>query len=198
MNLTPITLTGKFIRLEPLSEAHISALAFAGADEAIWEYMRYGLVTTEEKMRVWVLDMLQRQAQGGDLPFAVHHLQAGRVIGATRYMNIDPAARGLEIGGTWYAPEFQRTSVNTECKYLLLKYAFETLGCIRVQIKTDILNVGSQRSIERLGAKKEGILRNHIIRLDGSYRDSVFYSIIESEWAGIKRKLEEMLGWGGN
>lgn len=181
MEIDPAPLKGNIVRLEPLSEAHVPDLAVAGAYDSIWEHMRYGMVTTEEKMRVWVLDMLSRQERGGDIPFAVRSLLAGCVIGGTRYMNIDPDARGLEIGGTWYTPKFQGTGVNTECKYLLLKNAFENLDCIRVQIKTDIRNVRSQHSIERLGATKEGFLRNHIIRCDGSYRDSVFYSIIASE-----------------
>ena len=199
INLEPVTLTGKIVCLEPLSEAHIPDLAVAGAYELIWQHMRYGMVTTEEKMRAWVLDMLARQERGGDLPFAVYHLQDGRAIGATRYMNVNVSERGLEIGGTWYTPSFQGAGVNTDAIYLLLKYAVEELGCIRVQIKTDNRNIQSQRSIERMGAVKEGILRNHIICLDGSYRDSIFYSIIESEWPEIKSKLEDRLNsnYGG-
>ncbi|MBC8334721.1 MAG: GNAT family N-acetyltransferase [Anaerolineales bacterium] len=193
MKIEPVILEGNTYRLEPLSEAHISALTLAGSYESIWQHMRYGMVTTEEKMRAWVLDMLARQEREGDLPFAVCHLQSEQAIGATRFMNIDHPERGLEIGGTWYTPSFQGSGVNTEAKYLLLKYAFEELGCIRVQIKTDIRNIKSQRSIERLGAVREGMLRNHVIRQDGSYRDSVFYSIIESEWTEIKYRLEELL-----
>ena len=109
-------------------------------------------------------------------------------------MNIAPEHRGLEIGGTWYGLEFQRTVVNTECKYLLLNYAFETLGCIRVQFKTDMRNERSQRAIERIGAKREGVLRNHMVMPDGKYRDSVFYSILDSEWPDVKKRLEEKLG----
>ena len=108
-------------------------------------------------------------------------------------MNIVPKDRGLEVGGTWYGTDFQRTAVNTECKYLLLTHAFETLKCIRVQIKTDLRNIRSQKAIERIGAKKEGILRNHMILSDGRYRDSVFYSIIDTEWDEVKKRLEEML-----
>ena len=192
--LNSITLTGRIVRLEPLSEKHIADLAIAGANESIWQYMLYGMVTDEDKMRAWVLDMLKRQSSGRDMPFAVRHSRAMRVIGATRYLNIDEDARGLEIGGTWYTPEFQRAVVNTETKYLLLKYAFEELNYIRVQFKTDLNNLPSQRAIERLGAKKEGILRQHIIRPDGGYRDSVFYSIIDSEWERVKARLEEMMG----
>ena len=125
--------------------------------------------------------------------FAVIHVASGRVAGATRYMDINPAHRSLEIGGTWYGLEFQHTVVNTECKYLLLRYAFETLGTVRVQFKADIRNERSWRAIERIGAKREGILRNHYILPDGVIRDSVFYSVIESEWPGVKERLEEKL-----
>lgn len=193
MNLKPFTLTGHYVRLEPMTEAHIHDLAEVGCDEAIWQYMVYGKIRTEEDMRDWVKDILDRKAQGTDLPFVVVHLETGRVAGATRYMDIHPQDRGLEIGGTWYAVEFQRTLVNTESKYLLLKYAFEELGCIRVQFKTDLLNVRSQRSIERIGAVKEGVLRNHMILPDGRIRDSVFFSILEREWPAVKTRLETIL-----
>jgi RimJ/RimL family protein N-acetyltransferase len=119
------------------------------------------------------------------------------VAGATRYLNIMPKDRGLEIGGTWYGLEFQRSPVNTECKYLLLKHAFETLGCIRVQLKTDLRNERSQKAIERIGAKKEGVLRNHMILPDGRIRHSVFYSILDTEWPDVKKRLEEMLNTRG-
>ena len=115
------------------------------------------------------------------------------MAGATRYLNIMPKDRGLEIGGTWYGTEFQRTPMNTECKYLLLQHAFETLGCIRVQLKTDSRNERSQKAIERIGAVKEGVLRNYMILPDGRYRHSVFYSILDREWPAVKKRLEEML-----
>jgi N-acetyltransferase len=127
------------------------------------------------------------------LPFVVTHLESGRIAGATRYLNIMPHDRGLEIGGTWYGVDSQRTAVNTECKYLLLTHAFESLGCIRVQLKTDSRNERSQKAIERIGAKKEGILRNHMILPDGVIRHSVYYSILESEWGDVKKRLEGML-----
>ncbi|HAX70870.1 MAG TPA: GNAT family protein [Anaerolineales bacterium] len=188
-----VTLQGKYIRLEPLSEAHIPGLAQIGIGQDFWQFMLYGDMNTEDDMRNWVLDILEREKKGGDLPFAVIHLESGRVAGATRYLNILPKDRGLEIGGTWYGPEFQRTAVNTECKYLLLGHAFETLKAIRVQIKTDSRNERSQRAIERLGAKREGVLRNHMILPDGYIRHSVFYSIIDSEWGDVKKNLEAML-----
>jgi RimJ/RimL family protein N-acetyltransferase len=155
--------------------------------------MLYGNIDTVDDMRNWVLDILARGQKGTDLPFVAVHLESGRVAGATRYLNIMPNDRGLEIGGTWYGPEFQRTAVNTECKYLLLSHAFETLACIRVQLKTDLRNERSQRAIERLGAVKEGVLRNHMILPDGRIRHSVFYSILDTEWPDVKKRLEEML-----
>jgi len=186
---TPVSLTGKYVRLEPMTEEHVPGLAAVGLDDSIWEHMLYGKVRSEKDIRNWVRDILSRP----DLAFVVIHLETGRVAGATRYLNIMPEFRGLEIGGTWYGLEFQRTAVNTECKYLLLQYAFETLGCIRVQFKTDSRNVRSQRAIERLGAKYEGVLRNHMILPDGRFRDSVYYSIINTEWPAVKTQLEEKL-----
>lgn len=188
--IAPIPLTGKFVRLEPMTEAHIPALAEIGVGQEFWHFMLYGEMKTEADMRNWVLDILSRN---GDAPFVAIHLASGRVAGATRYLNVSPKDRGLEIGGTWYGLDFQRTAVNTECKYLLLKHAFETLGAIRVQLKTDARNVRSQKAIERIGAVKEGILRKHMILPDGYIRDSVFYSIVDSEWEGVKSRLETIL-----
>ena len=188
-----VTLQGKHVRLEPLSEAHIPGLAEIGVGRDFWHFMLYGDMKTEADMRNWVLDILEREKRGGDLPFVAIHLESGKVAGATRYLNIFPNDRGLEIGGTWYGAKFQRTAVNTECKYLLLQHAFETLKAIRVQIKTDSRNERSQRAIERIGAKLEGTLRNHMILPDGYIRNSVYYSIIDSEWADVKNTLEGML-----
>jgi RimJ/RimL family protein N-acetyltransferase len=190
VNVTPITLTGKFVRLEPMTEVHIPALTEIGVGQDFWNFMLYGDMKTEADMRNWVLDILSRK---GDVPFVAIHLASGRVAGATRYLNIMPKDRGLEIGGTWYGLDFQRTAVNTECKYLLLKHAFETLGAIRVQLKTDLRNVRSQKAIERIGGVKEGVLRNHMILPDGTIRHSVFYSILDSEWEGVKKRLDGML-----
>lgn len=187
--VTPVTLTGKHVRLEPMTEAHLPGLAEIGLGQDFWDFMLYGNMNTEEDMANWVRDILARAERGTDLPFVAIHLESGRVAGATRYLNIAPEHRGLEIGGTWYGLEFQRTVVNTECKYMLLKYAFETLGCIRVQFKTDLRNERSQRAIERIGAIKEGVLRNHMILPDGRYRHSVFYSIIDNEWSELKTRL---------
>ena len=191
---TPVILQGKFVRLEPLSEAHVPALAAVGCDDRIWRLMLYGQIRTEDDMRTWVRHLLAGQAAGTDMPFAVLHLESGRVAGANRFMDMRPEHRGLEIGGTWYGLDFQRTAVNTETKYLLLRYAFEVLTTIRVQLKADLRNELSWRAIERLGASREGILRNHYIMPDGVKRDSVYYSIINPEWPEVKSRLERMLG----
>ncbi len=191
--VTPVTLQGKHVRLEPMTGLHIPGLAEIGIGQSFWNYMLYGDIKTEEDMRQWVLDILSREENGTDMPFVAIHLASGRVAGATRYLNILPKDRGLEIGGTWYGLDFQRTPVNTECKYLLLTHAFETLKCIRVQLKTDLLNERSQKAIERIGAIREGVLRNHMILPDGRYRDSVFYSILDKEWEAVKKNLEAML-----
>ena len=193
MDVKPVVLEGRHVRLEPMTEAHISGLAQIGVGQDFWQFMVYGDINTKEDMANWVRDILGRAGKGTDLPFVAIHLASGRVAGATRYLNIMPNDRGLEVGGTWYGPEFQRTAVNTECKYLLMRHAFETFRCIRVQLKTDLRNERSQKAIERIGAKKEGVLRNHLILPDGRIRDSVFYSILDTEWPEVKKRLEEMM-----
>ena len=191
--ISPVILNGKYVRLEPMTEDHIPGLAEIGVGQTFWDFMLYGRMDSVEDMRNWVRDILSRAQNGTDLPFVAIHLASGKVAGATRYLNIMPKDRGLEIGGTWYGTEYQRTPVNTECKYLLLTHAFERLGCIRVQLKTDLRNVRSQNAIERIGAKREGILRNHMILPSGQFRDSVFYSILDSEWPEVKKRLEVIL-----
>jgi RimJ/RimL family protein N-acetyltransferase len=193
MKVEPVVLTGKHVRLEPLSAAHTPGLAVVGADPSIWQFMPYGDMSAPGKMEEWVREILSRREAGTDQPFTVIHLDSGQVAGATRYMDIRPAHRNLEIGGTWYGAVFRRTPVNTEAKYLLLRHAFETLGAIRVQLKTDARNERSQAAIERIGAKREGVLRNHLILPDGSFRSSVYFSILESEWPTVKARLEGFL-----
>jgi len=193
MTVQPTILTGKIIRLEPLSEAHVPDLAQVGIDENIWRFMLYGDMCTEEDLYGWVRDILSRQARGTDLPFTVICLESEKAIGCTRYLDIHPEHCNLEIGGTWYGAPYQGTGINTEAKYLLLCHAFETLNCIRVQLKTDLRNLRSQRAIERIGAKKEGILRDHKILPDGTIRSTIYYSILVSEWSGVKARLEEMM-----
>jgi RimJ/RimL family protein N-acetyltransferase len=193
IELRPVTLEGKVVRLVPLSEAHVPGLAQVGLEPEIWRHMLYGDVDTEEKLLFFVRDLLARQKQGTDLPFTVIYRETGRPVGCTRYLGIDPRNRAVEVGGTWYGLSYQRTAVNTECKYLLLRHAFEEWGCIRVQLKTDLNNVRSQVAIERIGAVREGVLRNHMIRPDGTVRDSVFYSVVDREWPAVKARLEMLL-----
>jgi len=189
----PLILTGRLTQLEPLSLQHVPGLAAISADPAIWRYMLYGVVDTEAKMTAWVQDILSRQAAGGDLPFAVRHLPSGRIAGATRYLDLRPAHRGLEIGGTWYGAEFQRSGVNTEAKYLLLRHAFENLGAIRVQFKADSRNEKSLRAISRIGATREEMLRNHMILADGVYRHSVYFSILAEDWPRVQAHLLRLM-----
>jgi RimJ/RimL family protein N-acetyltransferase len=193
MNVEPVTLNGRLVRLEPLGEAHVPDLVEAGQDDEIWRLMPFGLVRTPEQMTAFVREALARQARGDDLPFAVIDRGTGRAIGSTRYLEIRRPHRGLEIGGTWYAVHHQRTGVNTECKYLLLRHAFEALGCIRVQFKTDLRNERSQRAIERVGGVREGVLRKHVVMPDGYLRSSVVYSIIDEEWPSVKALLERLM-----
>lgn len=193
MEVKPKTLTGRIVRLAPLSMDYLADLTAAGQDPSIWAYMRYGVVDSEAKMREFIEHLLEYQARGTDLPFVVMHKASGKAIGMTRYMNIEPQNKSLEIGGTWYAADYQRTGVNTECKFLLLLHAFESLGVIRVQIKTDLRNERSQRAIERIGAVREGVLRDHMILPDGTMRSSVYYSILVREWPDVKTRLLEMM-----
>jgi RimJ/RimL family protein N-acetyltransferase len=192
MNVEPITLEGRWVRLEPLAQRHAAGLAEVARDEEIWRYMPAKL-TTIERINHWITETLALQATGAVLPFAIVERAEGQAIGSTRYLNIMPRDRGLEIGWTWLGRAAWRTAVNTECKYLLLRHAFETLNCIRVQFKTDRRNERSRRAIERIGGQFEGILRQHMVLPDGSYRDSAFYSIIDAEWPAVKAKLADRL-----
>ena len=190
MHIEPVTLSGNVVRLEPLSLEYAAGLLIAGEESATWDYMPINPCQSIDTMRQWIHGTLQEQASGTCLAFAIVELKSGRAVGSTRYMNIMRKDRGLEIGWTWLAPDVRRSAVNTECKYLLLRHAFETLEAIRVQLKTDSRNLRSQRAIERLGAVKEGVLRNHMIMSDGYFRHSVFYSILDSEWLQVKKSLE--------
>lgn len=193
MDIHPITLTGRFVRLEPLSIAHAPGLWRAGDDPDIWRYIPYGEINSLDRMRWWVEEMLQRQSAGNDLPFAVIDLKSGQPVGATRYMTIERGNRSLEIGGTWYGKAYRRTAVNTESKHLLLGHAFDRLGCVRVQFRTDLRNERSQKALERLGATREAVLRKHLRMPDGYQRSSVIYSILDDEWPQVKVRLEKIL-----
>lgn len=187
-----VTLEGSVVRLEPLSLAHLDELVAIGLDEDLWRWTTTR-VTTPEEMRSYVEQALSEQRAGSSLPFATIERASGRVIGSTRFGNIAPAHRKVEIGWTWIARDMQRTAVNTEAKYLMLRHAFEAWQCIRVELKTSALNERSRRAIRRIGATEEGILRQHMINSDGSFRDTVYFSILDREWPAVKERLEAIV-----
>ena len=188
----PVTLEGRTVRLEPLGHTHHAALCTVGLDPELWELIPYR-VTTPDEMVAYIQTALDAQKAGTALPFATVHVTSGQVIGSTRFMNIDVPNRRVEIGATWIAAPWRRTAVNTEGKYLMLRHAFETLGCVRVELKTDVLNQRSRNAILRIGAKEEGILRQHVVTWSGRMRDSVYFSILDSEWPRVKQDLEQKL-----
>jgi N-acetyltransferase len=192
MDLKPVTLEGLHVRLEPLSLSHLDRLCEVGLEESLWRWTT-ALIQTPEQMREYVSTALKCQAEGTALPFVTIQKSSGRVVGSTRYGNIDKDNRRLEIGWTWIAVPWQRTVINTEAKYLMLRHAFESLGCNRVEFKTDSLNEQSRRALLRIGAREEGVFRNHMIVQGGRLRHSVFFSIIKSEWPAIKTNLEAKL-----
>lgn len=192
MIVAPVVLEGRHVRLEPLREDHLAGLAAVGLDEELWRWIPAPVRTVEE-MAAYIANALREQNQGVSLPFALVERRTGRPIGSTRYANIDRAHHRVEIGWTWVAREWQRTAINTEAKYLLLKHAFETLRCIRVESKTDSLNERSRVAILRIGAREEGIFRNHMITASGRIRHSVYYSIVDLEWPAVKARLEPRL-----
>ena len=194
MIVTPVTLEGRHALLEPLTVAHVAGLAEVGLDEELWRWIPTA-VRTREEMAAYIETALEEQKRGVSLPFAILEKATGRAIGSTRYGNIDRTHHRVEIGWTWVAREWQRTAINTEAKYLLLQHAFESLGCMRVELKTDSLNEKSRAAILRIGAKEEGIFRNHMITASGRIRHSAYYSIIDSEWPGVKARLEAKLNF---
>jgi len=183
-----VILEGHGVRLEPLTDKHVDALSQAAGDGRLWE-LWFTAVPVPEKMGDYVADALKGQRDGHMLPWIVRDA-SGAVIGSTRYHDIVPAVDRVEIGYTWYAQSRWRTSVNTSCKLLLLTHAFDTLQCKVVGLRTDNFNFRSQRAIEALGAKKDGVIRHHAARRDGTVRDSVMYSILASEWPDVRRHLE--------
>lgn len=193
MEISPIILEGEHVRLEPLSSAHEEPLIAAAGDGELWN-SAVTIVPTRETMAEYVQSALTKQAEGSELPFVIIRKSAGQVVGTTRFYFIDRENRHVEIGYTWLAASAQRTPVNTEAKLLLLTHAFEYWGCIRVALVTDLLNQQSQAAILRLGAKQEGILRQHMIMPGGRYRDSVLFSIIDTEWPEVKARLTAKLG----
>jgi RimJ/RimL family protein N-acetyltransferase len=192
MIVAPVTLEGRHVRLEPLSQSHHAGLTAVGLGEELWRWIPTPVRTAEE-MAAYIATALEEQARGVSLPFAQIEKSSGRAIGCTRYGNIDRTHHRVEIGWTWVAPEWQRTGVNTETKYLLLRHAFETLGCIRVELKTDSLNEKSRNAILRIGAKEEGTFRNHMITASGRIRHTVYFSILDSEWPAVKARLQSLM-----
>ena len=192
MVVAPVVLEGQYIRLEPLQKNHLAGLAAVGLDPELWRWIPTPVRTIDE-MAGYIETALREKEQGASLPFALVERQTGRPIGSTRYGNIERINRRVEIGWTWVTREWQRTAANTEAKYLLLKHAFETLGCIRVELKTDSLNERSRAAILRIGAREEGTFRNHMITASGRIRHTVYFSIVDSEWPGVKARLKTML-----
>jgi RimJ/RimL family protein N-acetyltransferase len=192
LQIQPVTLQGGHIRLEPLTLDHLDELCEIGLDPDLWRWIPFQ-VKSRDEMQEYIRQALQWQSDGTALPFATVEQSSGRVVGCTRYMNIDKPNRHVEIGSTWIGKPWQRTVVNTEAKYLMLRHAFETLGCFRVELKTDALNQRSRNAILRIGASQEGIFRKHVVCWDGRLRDSVYFSVIDSEWPEVKARLEEKL-----
>jgi RimJ/RimL family protein N-acetyltransferase len=193
MVVEPVRLEGQKIRLEPLSPAHHAQLCEVGLDEELWQWIPQAVGTAAE-MRAYIETALESQAAGNALPFATIERVTGRAIGSTRFANIDRSNRHVEIGWTWLGKKWQRTAANTEAKYLMLRHAFETWRCLRVEFKTDSLNERSRAALLRIGAKEEGTFRNHVITWSGRIRHSVYYSIIDSEWPAAKAQLRIKLG----
>ncbi len=189
----PVTLEGSVVRLEPLEPRHATDLFAVGRDEELWAYMpRPGFASLDDT-KEWIDAALDDLRAGTALPFATVLRETGRAVGSTRFLDIRPRDRALEIGWTWLAREVLRSAVNTECKWLLMRHAFDDLGAVRVQLKTDGRNERSQRAIERLGAVREGVLRKSYLVQHGFHRDSVYYSVLDTEWPDVRERLEGLL-----
>jgi RimJ/RimL family protein N-acetyltransferase len=186
--IEPVTLRGQHATLEPLEPAHEDAVRRAAADGELWR-LWYTSVPSPEGAAGWLATALAMRENQGAMPFVVRDNASGEIVGSTRYFNVDAPNRRLEIGHTWYSKRAQRTAINTECKLMLLTHAFERLGCIAVEFRTHWFNHASRNAIARLGAKQDGVLRNHQLMPDGSRRDTVVFSIIDAEWPAVKRHL---------
>jgi N-acetyltransferase len=196
ITLSPVTLQGNGVRLEPLTHEHEAGLVAAASDGKLWE-LWYTSVPRPDDAGKYIQTALDGQAAGHMLPWAVRELESNQIVGTTRYHDIVATIDRVEIGWTWYGGRWQRSHVNSTCKLLLLTHAFDTLGCAVVGLRTDNFNFTSQRAIEALGAKRDGVLRHHFARRDGSVRDSVMFSILRSEWPDVKRHLTTRLARGG-
>jgi len=192
MVIRPVVLDGTVVRLEPLSLDHLPGLIEIGLEPELWRWTTQ-VVRTPEEMETYVRGALAEQEAGRALPFATIEQASGRVAGSTRFAAIEPAHRRVEIGWTWLASRWQRTAMNTEAKYLMLRHAFEQWGCVRVEFKTDVRNTRSRQALLRIGAKEEGTLRSHIITATGRIRDTVYFSVLASEWPAVRAALEAKL-----
>ena len=190
--IEPVTLKGAHATLQPLEAGHAAALRDAAADGELWR-LWYTSVAPPDQIGDYIARALDMRERLGAMPFAVRHNATSEIVGCTRYFNVDAANRRLEIGHTWYSKRVQRTAINTECKLLLLTHAFEALHCIAVEFRTHWFNHASRIAIERLGAKQDGVLRNHQLLPDGSKRDTVVFSIIDGEWPAVRRHLKFLL-----
>ena len=191
--IAPVTLEGRHVRLEPLTEGHLDSLAAIGLDPELWEIALVTIRTREEMAR-YIQAALTQQRQGTGIPFVTIERAGGTVVGTTRFLNIEAPHRKAEIGSTWLHRPWRRTPINTEAKYLMLRHAFEIWRLQRVEFKTDVANTASRNAILRIGAKEEGIFRKHMVTDNGRRRDSIFYSIIDDEWPEVKAALEERMG----
>jgi N-acetyltransferase len=190
--IAPVTLQGRHVTVEPLGAAHLDAVRAAANDGELWR-LWYTSVPAPERTSAWLAAALEMREKQGAMPFVVRDNTDGSLVGSTRYFNVDALNRRLEIGHTWYAKRAQRTAINTECKLLLLTHAFETLRCIGVEFRTHWFNHASRTAIARLGAKQDGVLRNHQLMPDGSRRDTVVFSIVDGEWLAVKAHLRFLL-----
>ena len=190
--IEPVTLRGAHASVEPLAAAHADGIRAAAADGELWR-LWYTSVPAPETTAQWLASALDVRERLGAMPFVVRDNASGAIVGSTRYFNVDAANRRLEIGHTWYAKRAQRTAINTDCKLLLLTHAFETLECIAVEFRTHWFNEASRAAIARLGAKQDGVLRNHQLLPDGSRRDTVVFSIVDGEWPAVKAHLRFLL-----
>lgn len=192
IDLAPVTLAGTHVRLEPLHREHLDALIVAGRDPSLWTWFSHDL-GTPEAMRQFVEEGIEWQAAGKALVFVQIDAASGQVVGSTRMAQFEHTHRRAEIGWTWLTPSAQRTAINTEAKYLLLRHAFETLGLMRVEFKTDSLNDKSRRALARIGATEEGVFRRHMRLASGRVRDSVYFSVVDVEWPRVKAHIEQLL-----
>lgn len=190
--LEPVVLEGGPVRLEPMGPSHHAGLVAVGLDPDIWRFMT-PMVKSDADMREYMDVAAKMRDTGTSLPFVTIDRETGAIAGSTRFANYDSVNRRVEIGWTWLAPLWQRTALNTAAKYLMLTHAFERLGCVRVELKTDVLNTRSRNAMLRIGAREEGVLRKHILLWSGRWRDSIYFSVLDDEWPAVKSRLEEMM-----